>query len=708
VNFSIKPFWTHLAILSLALGFLSAIPAGAVEKGEADSKYSLMLGYRSISNQDNGRQALEYSLLRSSAAGSFEFQGIRDQRHLSLEANYLNKHEYFGEAGLDYKGLWKAGITIESLHHNLEHYPAEQPERNDAFPPGADEDNPEEASVVFTDKDPGADYFVNVEKMEGMARVRAGSYPAHFQITYWRWHKNGRQQLRYLDENCTNCHMTSKTQSIDRTTEEVSASMDGHFGPVNLAVEGLYRQFRDHDPIPTDTFDFHQLRNGPADREHDEDPDSKIYSGTVKANTSLAGSVVAAASFTMGQRKNQSDLEDVNPVESKVDFKKGAGDFTFMPTARWTLNFRYRILDLDSDNNDQISADGLILFAPAVDHNPVPVRDNMDLRRSQYGATVTYRPYRKLTLKGDFQREDIHRSDTGGPVEAEYFTPTIVIDPVWQLPEDETINKAKATIFYRPFGTNKLKLNTWFLYTHSDDPAYGVSVEDGYEGFAGVSWKPTKYFGGNINLNAVKEDNKNYNRDYFNTDIPDTITSFDLDRHLKRQNFSVGVWVLPTDRIRLQLHYGYLHTHIKQDLLFGNQPTSDPDSSTNFAVEDTNVEYHQKVHTATGSVNVQILETLNMTVEGRYIRSRSDFSPDFSVSGLEFEGGIVSDVDSSELRDLSIVNIRQYGGSIGLSWFPAPTWTCDVRATYDTYDDLNDEVFDGNVATYWASLSKTW
>jgi len=704
----IRAFWVNTAILFLVSTLCTGYSVAAEGTAKTLSKSSLMLGYRSVSTQDEPRRVLEYSLLRSSPVGSLEYFGIRDQRHLSLEGNYINDSEYFGNAKLDYKGLWSASFIIEGIYHNLEHYPAEPPERNNAFDPGADEDNPDEATVVFTDKDPGENYFVKVQKMEGMARVRAGSYPAHFQISYWRWHKNGRQQLRYLDENCTNCHMNSKTQSLDRTTEEVTATLDGHFGPVNLVVEGLYRQFRDHDPIPQDEFGAHSLRDGPAAREHDEDPDSKIYSGTVKANTSLAGSVVGAASFTIGKRENQSDLEDVNPVDAETDFKKMAGDFTFMPTVKWTLNFRYRLLDLDTDNNGQINADGLILFAPMVDHNPVPVRDSMDLRRSKYEATLTYRPNRKLTLKGDYQREDIHRSDTGGPQQIDPFAQPIVIDSVWQLPEDETINIGKASIFYRPFGTNKLKLHGWYKYTHSDDPAYGVSVEDGHEGFAGVSWKPSRYFGGTVNLSAVKQDNNNYQRDYFDTDLPDTITSFNLDRNLKKQNFSIGIWAVPTDRIRISLHYGYMETKVKQDLLFGSQPTSDPDSSTNFAIKDENVEYHQKVHNATGVINLRLLDTLGLTTEGRYIRSRSSFSPDFSISGLEFEGGIVADVDSGELRDLSIVNIRQYGGTIGLQWNPAPTWTCSVRATYDKYDDLNDEIFDGAVQTYWGTVAKVW
>ena len=84
------------------------------------------------------------------------------------------------------------------------------------------------------------------------------------------------------------------------------------------------------------------------------DPDSKYVASTLKAHTSLSGGVVGAASFTIGERENRTDLSDVRFAQSETDFYKATGDLTLIPSPRWTLNFRYRMLDMDNDNSDQL------------------------------------------------------------------------------------------------------------------------------------------------------------------------------------------------------------------------------------------------------------------------------------------------------------------------------------------------------------------
>ncbi len=42
----------------------------------------------------------------------------------------------------------------------------------------------------------------------------------------------------------------AETRKIDRVTEEFKASIDGHLGYVDLEAIGLYREFKDREPIP--------------------------------------------------------------------------------------------------------------------------------------------------------------------------------------------------------------------------------------------------------------------------------------------------------------------------------------------------------------------------------------------------------------------------------------------------------------------------
>ncbi len=38
-----------------------------------------------------------------------------------------------------------------------------------------------------------------------------------------------------------------------------------------------------------------------------------------------------------------------NPIDPETDYQKLAADVTYTPGEKWTMNFRYRMLDLDSD-----------------------------------------------------------------------------------------------------------------------------------------------------------------------------------------------------------------------------------------------------------------------------------------------------------------------------------------------------------------------
>ncbi len=72
------------------------------------------------------------------------------------------------------------------------------------------------------------------------------TYPAHINLSYWRLEKEGKEQLRFVDESCFGtCHMQSRTQKVDLVTEEVTAGFDVHLGPADIAFLQTLREFRD-------------------------------------------------------------------------------------------------------------------------------------------------------------------------------------------------------------------------------------------------------------------------------------------------------------------------------------------------------------------------------------------------------------------------------------------------------------------------------
>ena len=70
---------------------------------------------------------------------------------------------------------------------------------------------------------------------------------------------------------------------------------------------------------------------------------------TFKINLPPSGGFVTSASYTIGKRENESNGSYINPTDPETDYQKLAADVTYMPGEKWTMNFRYRMLDLDSD-----------------------------------------------------------------------------------------------------------------------------------------------------------------------------------------------------------------------------------------------------------------------------------------------------------------------------------------------------------------------
>lgn len=723
----LRLYTTLLALPGFILLAAASLLAADADEWTFDGKVGV--GYRAVSTDGNPDRAAEYSFLESSPTLGLEARGGSGIEHFIFEGAYLNENDYRAEAHYDHGGLVRFGLRTERFYHNLDHIPYETsvPEaRQDAVAsnPATGDDV---LRVIFSDKDPGEDYGIRLDTNEARFRGKFKAFPAHLNLSYWRFEKKGDRQLRFVEEgyeipdptdypdatveggSCNACHMQSRTRDIDRVTDEFTASVDAHLGPIDLIVEQLYREFRDREPIPVDTFGGHSFRP-PGKYQHDEDPDSKLTETTLKLHTSLSGGVIAAGSFTIGERENRTDLAGGQPlgvdgVGSETDYYKASGDLTYIPSPQWTFNFRYRLLDLDADNPARIGAYG----------REFPVRENIDLRRASHEAKIVYRPSRNLTLKADYQLEDLDRGNTGGPMahhgsSLNNADPTDdAIDLVWELPKEEILQRFKIGLLARPLGTRSLKLNLWYQYRTSDDPAYAASFENRHELFFGSTYAPSANWGINLTAKALTEENDRQKEVLFRTTTGgerDEEITVELDREREQQDFSLGLWANPASRLSAGVNYGFMRTRIRQDLLFGND-LGDSGAATPVpihSIQDELVEYSQRVHTVSANASLQCSETLVLRADGYHIRSFAEFSPGFFVAAslLNFPAS------STGLKELSRLDIRQNGMSAGLDWKPANSWRYSLRFTFDDYEDRDSSVFDGTVQTYMASVSRFW
>lgn len=708
--------WISVTVATLLIGcaHLALAETSEPEEGvKIATVAKVTAGYRGTSIDDHPGRAVEYDSLESSPTLKANLFTDRGTYYLDLGVDFLNDDDFSAELRLTTRRLFRLDLRTERFFHNLDHIPYDSGQdgsRPDAyfpvtatrpFPPNDTATVPASPRAYYTDQNPGADYGLRLDVSEAKIRVKAPDYPAHLNLAYWRYEKSGAKQLRFVDDNCaTACHMQSKTRDIDRVTEEVKVGIDAHAGFIDIALETLFRTFRNRESTPVDNFGYYLIPGARTAgwNEHDEDPDSKLQELTLKLNTAPSGGVVGSASFTLGERENRSDLSSVHPIRAKTDYFKTAADVTYTPSENWTVNFRHRLLDMDSDNTDRYQD---YYTDPASD---LSIRDSMDFTRAWYEAIVNYRPSRRFTLKAELRHEQIERDETGEPTTVHNgYTRTIV--PAWDLPDKEAITRVKLGFNSSMLEKSALKLNGWLTIQTNDDPAYGTSFSESREMSLAASYTSSMLWGLTANVKLLDEENDDHN-------LGLTFAEYALDRNREQQNVSVGTWVIPLEGVSFDLNYGYLRSAIEQDLLFGGQD--------GYAIENESVDYRQTVQTVTVGITWQALKDLTGRIEGYHIRSKASYSPDFPEQSFAYsywadppDGytfyAFPGTASSADLHEISKLDLRQNGVRGRIDWKINEDWSCGAEATFDDYDESGgSDIFDGSVQTCMLSFSRSW
>jgi hypothetical protein len=650
-------------------------------------------GYYWASTDDNPDRAAEYKFLEDSPTFGLVFKQEEEDLRFSMIGTFINDNDYSLEGSVDYKTLLRVQARTDRMYHNLDHIPYQ--DDSEARPPAT------ATEVEYQDHAPGVDYGRKITIDEVKARAKLPTYPAHINLSYWRMEKKGKEQLRFVDESCAgSCHMQSNTRKLDRVTEEITAGFDAHLGPVDIAFLQTLREFREKRNSPEDDFNEHNpffgLGRPAGEYVHDEAPDSKLLESTFMVNLPTSGGFVSSASYTIGKRENQSNLTGGSRKDPETDYQKLATDVSYTPGENWTVSFRYRMLDLDSDSPATLTENALAFNNIS---NPIPVRESIDIKRNNYATFISYRPSHKLTFKGEFEYEDTDRNNTGV---GSYSSLGGITNPNWAVPDNEETSRLRLTLFSRLLEKSALKFNGWYEYTNVDNPAYGTSLSDSNELFFSASYKPSAIWGttGSIDILRGKNDDRTVIQFEGASQVP-----YDIDRDEESENLALGLWFIPNGVVSADFNYGWLHSKIDQDVLFGSAPDpGDPGGLSDYTILDDNADFEQKVHTLSAGINLRIMETVDCRLEGYHIRSHSEYTPDFNPRLLDF-GGPQDWATPDNLDNISEVDIRQNGMKARIRWAITEVLTAGFEYTFDDYEDQNSDVFDGSSQTFIASLT---
>jgi len=619
------------------------------------------VGYRWVDTDGNANRAAEYSYLDDSATFNMIYKRDLGDKHFSLTGDFNNENDYLFESYFNYKGLLRLDATTERLYHNLDHIPyntalleARQP---------SDESD-------YTDLETNAVYGRRVTIDDVKVRGKLPTYPAHINLAVWRMEKQGHEQLRFVSENCAgSCHMQSTTRNVDRVTEEIKAGFDAHLGPVDIAFLQTLRTFKEKAANPLDSFGAHSnsstsspffilLGRDEGAYEHDVSPDFKLSESTFMVNLPPSGGFVSSASYTIGKRENNSYVLGVNPTDSETNYQKLAADVTYTPGENWTMTFRYRLFELDSEGPSTQTTNGSTTFGGLI-----PVRESIDLDRSNYAAYLSYRPSHKMTIKGEFERKVEERSDTG---EGSHSSGGSIANLLWALPDEETTDRFRLSLYSRMLEKSALKFRAWYQHVDVDNPAYGTTLTNSNEIFLSATYKPSVNWGASSSI--------------------DLLSGEGIGRDKKRENLALGMWFIPNEIFSADINYGLMNANIDEEIEFG-------EAAFNIA---SDADYELQVHTISAGINLRPTEIMTCRLEGYHIRSKASFDPSFVATAIATD---------DDLKEISEVDIRQNGLKARLSWKLTEMLTAGIEYTFDDYEDRNSSTFDGTAQTVMSNLS---
>jgi hypothetical protein len=641
---------------------------GGVQDGHLIS--DAFAGYRFFNVDGIGGRAAEYENLHSNPTlfGLLNYMG-RENKY-ALEGNFLNDRDYYGELTYDHKGEYRFQLWTESLFHNLDH---ERPFSPDYTTAGG-------VPYSAVDRNPADSYGVRVEQDLAQFRYKLPRYPLHLNLGYWRMVKEGSMQQRFADQAFEGSPNTifSQSRNIDRVTHEGKFGFDVHLGLLDLIYDFKIRQFGDLTPTPSDFFIARTnatpgyVQHAAGVLPHDETPDSRFYSHTVKLHTSLSGGVVGAASYTYGKRENLSSMNGIQGANQTSDTMHNvAGDFTYTPCGFFSMALKYRRQEIDRDAPD------ILTTTIAAYSNPIfTVRPAIDTVKDTVTATLSFLPIKLLTIKGEYKGEFLSRDNLDG-----WNRPGTTASMI--LPDRVDVHKGTLTLLSRPL--KGLRLKAQYSYSSADNAIYGNAFEQKHDGSVLVTYNSPRNWGVTANARIIRESS-----DHLTISSLDLVTpseTFQLPRERTVDNATLSFWFVPVQNLTVSGSYGLLRSNTDQGILFsGTLPGSYSPAN-----------YTSQAQVYSVSAVYRFDEKLDLSLALQQVRSYSIFTPAFANPAL---AGDVQRISQTKTVESSLSARAEYRLTKNFS--------CALDYSYRDYDEKLQRLANGTVQTVSAFVRAKW
>ncbi|GAB7026107.1 hypothetical protein [Geotalea toluenoxydans] len=644
-----------------------AFPAKAAETHSLLEGYT---GYRFLTVDNYGGRASKYNYLHSGIIGGASYNRLGQDLKFTLDGNYLNDKDYYGDLNFDYAGEYRFHLRTEALFHNttgetLFSEPIDFP--GIAYIPHQD------SSLTG--------YGLKTEQDSASLRYKIHDFPLHVNLGYWRMVKEGTSQIRFADiafEGTLN-NFFARSRSVNRETHEGKIGFDTHLGPIDLIYNFQIRQFSNKAEQLRDNYVERNIfdsihRSGV--QEHNEDTDSRYFAHTVKLHTSLAGGLVGAGSYTYGKRDNLSRLNDTTGADqTSANLHNYAGDLVYTPFKELSLGFKYRRQEVENSNPSTITNSFFI-------DNILAVRPSISTEKDVILATLLFRPINQLTIKGEYKGEFLHRNLV------HYLDETLN----WYLNENESTHKGSISVISRPL--KGLRVTARYGYTSTDHPSYGTSFARKHEGELTSNYNLSGRLGFTASYRNSREFNDEIQRRVISSSTPPVeYTQFSplLSRDKTTHNFTTAVWFSPFPKLTVTASYGFLQNDMDQGMMFSITGDGSLAASN----------YRSASHLYSLGTAYRFTEKADLSLTLQEVHSLSEFKPENKTfpDPYGYTSGI-TELSRSKTVETSFSARGNYRFTRNL--------TCSMEYMLQDYYDKFYSQFDGTVHSITAYVSAKW
>ncbi|MHB8809492.1 MAG: MtrB/PioB family outer membrane beta-barrel protein [Desulfobulbaceae bacterium] len=605
---------------------------------------SFILGYRWVS--DDSGKAAEYQYPHSSLILGVDTLACPLPHRYHLHAEYLNEKDFYMDAGYAYKDLLLFRDILVGTHHNLNRY--------DFLYPG------EPPTLNYEERNPGDDYFINYASNLASLRLKAPDFPFHTFLKHRRVERDGDVDQRFLLGSFDNLTKTSQTRAIDWLSDTVTLGANSHLGPVEVEYQYDYSEF---DPgggsVLTDSYPPSVIFPRPGDSyPHHIVPETESTANSLKMHTSYAGGLVASATLSNLDQKN-----NYSGTESGV--WKGAFDFRWLPDPVLGLFFRYRHKDLDLDQADMVQ------LAGTANVLSYPVRRGVSYDKDQFSLSARYKPLGRLTLLSSYDFAIINRNDT---------------DEWLVLPEATDVHTLNLTAQARPF--DSLKVKGVYEYKYFDDPAYNTEPDHSNQVRLNTTYTPLPWLTAFLDYVLTETDRDNLR--YLNA-LPRIILEGG-EREGRSDRLTASLSGSVSEKVTVTGSWTYSRWDVEQDLVF-SQWDSTGSGGLPFIAFGT--PYSDQANSYSLSLQYIPREDITLTSEVVHTLSTGDYSPEVSAGGLSLPLASFSTMDATEtLFSVEVTKKMFRDWEIGLMFYT------------DTFDDNSRVLLDGELFVATLTLKR--